>query len=253
MKNLKELLKNAEVGTKLYSPIFGEGKLTKVTDRIHVHFPKEHNNKCFDIFGRYSSGDGEVMLFPSKDNRDWDTFESINIKESKDMKNFKVGDVVVGNSGRVSVICGISESNNLGYSNIRYTPSLKCCSIIAEEHYLLDLSSYRYATIDEIHELFTALESCGYKLCIDRNSVSLEHISDKCEDCKETVIEWKDGYPTEEGKYLVSVVDNSGNEFVLESYYLPISHNFLAVPQSYKISGWFKISEIKPCQKSCTK
>ena len=66
--NVLEILKSRKdiIGEDLYSPIYGWGKLTKLTDRIHVKFPKENNHKLFDRFGKFSSS-GEIMLFPNKD------------------------------------------------------------------------------------------------------------------------------------------------------------------------------------------
>jgi hypothetical protein len=83
---------NAPKNTKLYSPIYGTGILTKVTNRIHVAFPNEHNIKCFGLDGKINKN-GEVMLFPSKENRDWDTFY---IEET-----FKNGDVIVSQVGNI--------------------------------------------------------------------------------------------------------------------------------------------------------
>lgn len=107
MINIIEKLKDCPNGTKLYSPIFGNGELTKITDRIHVRFKTEHNHKCFDCFGRYSKG-GEVMLFPSKENVDWNTFIKVEPK-------FKVGDKIV-RKGTTFPILTITFVNDMVYS-----------------------------------------------------------------------------------------------------------------------------------------
>ena len=70
--NIANIISNVDLNMELYSPIFGVGKVTKITDRIHVKFVYEHNVKCFDYFGRYSKS-GECMLFP-KDYKDWETY-----------------------------------------------------------------------------------------------------------------------------------------------------------------------------------
>ena len=57
--NLCEILKDAPKGMKLYSPLFGEVELLGIKD---------------DIYGKYYEN-GECMLFPSRDNRDWSQFE----------------------------------------------------------------------------------------------------------------------------------------------------------------------------------
>lgn len=147
MINIAEILKDCPRGTKLYSPIFGDGELTKVTDRIHVHFPKEHNHKCFDIFGRYSKG-GEIMLFPSKENRDWNTFQ----------KPFKDGDILVTMLGEIFIYKKITITDFCGsYAslNIRGKFSPYYSSFIE--------SSARFATENEKQKFFVAMEANGYR------------------------------------------------------------------------------------------
>lgn len=76
--NLIEILKDAPKGTKLYSAIHGE-----VT--LEYPFPYDEGDDC--VLVRTNNGiralfrrdgkilkDGECLLFPSKENRDWSTF-----------------------------------------------------------------------------------------------------------------------------------------------------------------------------------
>lgn len=72
--NIAEILKNAPNGTKLYSPIFGEVILTTNIDFFIEIKDKKGNSFFFDDYGRYHH-DGEVILFPSKENHDWSTFK----------------------------------------------------------------------------------------------------------------------------------------------------------------------------------
>lgn len=86
--NLLEILKDAPKGIKLWSPIFGEcefqGIYTNKSPIICTHTIKEyvldnniHEFADFLCDGRLAtccSEDGECLLFPSKDNRDWSTF-----------------------------------------------------------------------------------------------------------------------------------------------------------------------------------
>lgn len=78
--NIATLLKNAPRGTKLYSPIHGDVIFQKVTDAV-THpievLDKYNHEELFAYDGRYLGeyADGECMLFPSKDNRDWSTFK----------------------------------------------------------------------------------------------------------------------------------------------------------------------------------
>lgn len=77
--NLVEILKDAPKGTKLWSPICGECELIKV----YTEYPftiictERHDRQIsFTAKGKYTYLDGECILFPSKDNRDWSTFEA---------------------------------------------------------------------------------------------------------------------------------------------------------------------------------
>lgn len=80
--NLVEILKYCPKGTKLYSPIYGDVELIKVRQhsnnsdyQIEIRLS---NNSTDDltIDGRlYEEFDGECMLFPSKEQRDWSKFK----------------------------------------------------------------------------------------------------------------------------------------------------------------------------------
>ena len=77
--NLVEILKDCPRGTKLYSTVFGEVEFEEV--RNHTISPIDvcidgisvdsftAEGKIFDEF------DGECVLFPSKDQRDWSKFK----------------------------------------------------------------------------------------------------------------------------------------------------------------------------------
>lgn len=71
--NIAEILKNAPKGTKLYSPLFGEVELKSVSDVI-IEVKVGTSVSTFYNDGRYYKGypSGECLLFPSKDERNWD-------------------------------------------------------------------------------------------------------------------------------------------------------------------------------------
>lgn len=71
--NIAEILKNAPKGTKLFSPLFGEVKLESVSNDI-IEVRIEGAVSTFYKDGRYyrSYFNGECLLFPSKDKRNWD-------------------------------------------------------------------------------------------------------------------------------------------------------------------------------------
>lgn len=72
--NIAEILKYCPKGTKLYSTIFGDVKFHKVLDEGIVEITLSCGAiERFFKDGLYTS-DGECVLFPSKDQRDWDEF-----------------------------------------------------------------------------------------------------------------------------------------------------------------------------------
>lgn len=75
--NLVEILKNAPKGTKLWSPICGECEFIEIRYINTYPISCITDNGCklnFNNQGKYLFKEGECMLFPSKENRDWSTF-----------------------------------------------------------------------------------------------------------------------------------------------------------------------------------
>ena len=71
--NIAEILKNCPKGTKLYSPICGEVEFECVTTLGNIRcIENSHCKRLFYPNGTYSEN-GEIMLFPSKEQRDWNT------------------------------------------------------------------------------------------------------------------------------------------------------------------------------------
>ena len=76
--NLVEILKDCPEGTKLYSPVFGEVKFESINDIIGpiVVTTNTGNAECFTADGKmYTYYNGECLLFPSKEQRDWSKFK----------------------------------------------------------------------------------------------------------------------------------------------------------------------------------
>ena len=87
--NLVKILKDCPSGTKLYSPVYGDVELEKVIqveddflssieDDIYPIKIKLNNNSLdnFTKDGRmFADYNGECMLFPSKEQRDWSKFK----------------------------------------------------------------------------------------------------------------------------------------------------------------------------------
>ena len=76
--NLAKILKDCPKGTKLYSTIYGDVEFVKVSN--HLEYPIEVKRRYYSIGsftndGRLLAGyNGECVLFPSKDQRDWSKF-----------------------------------------------------------------------------------------------------------------------------------------------------------------------------------
>ena len=90
--NIAEILKDKPKGIRLYSPIFGECSFSFVREETNDICVNKHNGvkEFFDSKGLYYNT-GEVMLFPSKEMRDWEKF------------SWKRGDVLIGDCGFVCI------------------------------------------------------------------------------------------------------------------------------------------------------
>ena len=86
--NIAEILKGKSNGIRLYSPIFGECTFCCVREDTNDICVKKHNGvkEFFDSKGLYYNT-GEVMLFPSKEMRDWGKF------------SWKKGDLLINSCG----------------------------------------------------------------------------------------------------------------------------------------------------------
>ena len=73
--NIAAILKDKQNGLRLYSPIFGDCTFCYVREDTNDICVKKHNGvkEFFDSKGLYYNT-GEVMLFPSKEMRDWSKF-----------------------------------------------------------------------------------------------------------------------------------------------------------------------------------
>lgn len=97
MINIAEKLKGCPQGTKLYSPLFGDVELVRI-DMENPRFPiivkvlaneSPFSNVTFTAEGKwYSFKQSECLLFPSKDNMDWNKFD-YRIKSESKYRPFK--------------------------------------------------------------------------------------------------------------------------------------------------------------------
>ena len=93
--DIYEILKGMPDGTPLYTPLCGNVEFTSVAadkEKAEAIWTEDKNGEyAFDKNGRWMKG-GEVLLFPSKEMRDWSKF-------------FKKGDVLVFQGVAMKVIC----------------------------------------------------------------------------------------------------------------------------------------------------
>ena len=89
--DLREILKDVPKGTKLYSPIIGDVYFENIKS-IKCSYAITCSNKSIGFLhftkdGKYYHlSNGECLLFPSKEQRDWSKFEL--------PCQFKLGDVI---------------------------------------------------------------------------------------------------------------------------------------------------------------
>ena len=98
--DLTKILKDCPKGWKLYSPLCGEVKFDSITE--NSEFPITVLNETMGIYltreGTYCTGieEAECILFPSKDQRDWNKFTAPWYKKDKfDPKTLKAFDRVL--------------------------------------------------------------------------------------------------------------------------------------------------------------
>lgn len=150
--NIAKILEDCPKGTELYSPICGKcnfsfiqfaDSIIKVSNKTGVYsFAKD---------GTYTKAiDAECLLFPSKDNRDWSTFQKL----------FMDGDVVATTNG---IWIGITTGGEKG----KFIPTY--CIIQCDDKFeaYLDRKGEwafnRLATEEEKQKLFNAIKENGYK------------------------------------------------------------------------------------------
>ena len=131
--NLVEILKDCPVGTKLYSPIFGDVEFDKID--IHSDHPIrvlcKYGDDSFAKDGRmFFQYDGECTLFPSKEQRDWSKFKPK--KPKFDPKTLQPFDkVLVMDKGlirwRCTLYSNLIEDNETTYKYVTAYNIYKYC------------------------------------------------------------------------------------------------------------------------------
>ena len=85
--NLVEILKDCPRGTKLYSTVFGEVKFMGINENAPYPIIVKVNDENFDSFTADGKillrSDGECIIFPSKEQRDWSKFTAPWLKNER--------------------------------------------------------------------------------------------------------------------------------------------------------------------------
>lgn len=191
--NIAEILKYCPKGTELYSTIWGEVELNEVTNFGTIEIKTIDQIICasfaLDYEGRYSHM-GECVLFPSKDQRDWDEFRL----------PVKRGDVMMEVNGKYTFIangkfdehnwpihiCGVNGYGFLLINN-------------KEEDFGWTANSYIPALEEAKKKLFDKMTEAGYRWNTD--TLELEKIKPKFKE-GDVVIDKNNNL------YLVSSIDS---------------------------------------------
>ena len=168
--NIAKILKYCPKGTKLYSPVYGDVTLHSI-DSVYKKFPILINDiKGYEYLlteeGHYTEyPNSECVLFPSKDQRDWDEFRL----------PVKRGDIMMSD-GRAFIISDEYANTTMGAYH-KYI-----CGIDAMGEFKVSQSNRRHwtnsfyipASEEAKKELFDKMKEAGYRWNAD--TLKLEKI-----------------------------------------------------------------------------
>ena len=163
--NIANLLKYCPKGTKLYSTAFGEVELIDTSSLANTILVQNNHDTPFTF---YSDGsyilDGECILFPSKDQRDWSKFRlplkrgDIMMKADGTIPFIASGEFYEDTSPKY--ICGVSITGRFSIGIYGWTSEF-----------------YIPASKEAKKELFSKIAEAGYKWNAD--TLELEKIEPK--------------------------------------------------------------------------
>ena len=160
--DLREILKNVPKGTKLYSTAHGDINFN------YIDYNNVYSIICYGNHYRYSftkegkliaGNNGECLLFPSKEQRDWSKFEL--------PCQFKLGDVLISNGGHCIAIFNkkdclpIGGDSNTLYYNCFYNIASNRLEI-GINYGIGTINNYHHANKEERTFLFDKLQEAGY-------------------------------------------------------------------------------------------
>lgn len=147
--NIAEILKDCPKGMELYSPLCGKCVFDRVCFGTIVCTRQNKQNITFTNKGYYMlpvSDDCECMIFPSKENRDWSTFQ----------KPFKEGDIAVTEKGHIHLLRTKDSSYCAYREEWKGLPPF-------DPTITTDVKVVRLATKEEKQKFFDIIKANGYK------------------------------------------------------------------------------------------
>lgn len=151
--DIRAYLKNLPAGTTLYSVVSGKVTFKEVRGMEIVVLDHNHCEQLYHYTGRlWNSGlDGECLLFPSKELKDWDLFTK-----------FKKGDIIVNDIGIIALFDSLREGSKpdaIVYQAIRRTNGE---IIVRTDTGIGYAHKARLATKEEKDLFFDSLTEAGY-------------------------------------------------------------------------------------------
>ena len=160
--NIANLLKYCPKGTKLYSTAFGEVELFDTSSLTNTILVQNNHDTPFTF---YSDGsyilDGECILFPSKDQRDWSKFRL----------PLKRGDIMMKADGTIPFIASGEFYKD---TSPKYICGIDITGHFSTGIYGWTSEFYIPASKEAKKELFSKIAEAGYKWNI--NTLELEKI-----------------------------------------------------------------------------
>lgn len=175
--NIAEILKDKPQGTKLYNLLYnidveldtivntGTKTIVWCTDKI------DNNDVCHRFYSEFGTiegyPDGLQILLPSKEMRDWSKF------------NWKRGDVLVSNDGKVKVIFDKFRSNTyLSFIGKYHIDSLECNNPYYKHEGEYATGNFKLEEVDAAQAYINTIEErLGGKL--NRKTLKIENVQQK--------------------------------------------------------------------------
>lgn len=159
--DIYDILKDEEYGTELYTPICGKvwhSGMANDKDSAKAIWTEDEDGRehFFDKNGKFSK-EGEVLLFPSKEMRDWSKF-------------FKKGDVLVSKDREVHIIFEKFEDDAFTKFRGKHYLWNECYN---EEAFQMETSVFEKASDDDAQTYINNINKCfGGKL--NRETLEIE-------------------------------------------------------------------------------